>query len=639
VYRVQHVRLDKILALKVLFEHAHQNPRMIKRFEREARATCRIGHENIVEITDFARDRSIGYYFVMELLEGETLGERLQKLGPMPAARVVHIAKQMADALAATHTKGIIHRDLKPENIFLTRKPGRDDFVKLVDFGIAAMADFDEHEPRLTNHGTMLGTPSYMSPEQARGKRADHRSDIYSFGIILYELVTGKVPFRNNEPMVVLEMHRSTPPIPPTVFRSDLAIPAELESIIMRALRKSTTQRYQSMREIFNDFDALGSTLDMTTLETVGRRVDNEGHRAAELHEREEPEWLDEELLLVEPKPAKPIIRSPQLLSEVDTTMPMAIDPETSKQSTTVPMNRPRVSDELPTSSPLGPDKKGVKGERLSAPVATVLPKASTSKPAGVSTKSPWERAAKSAHLEPVPQLPPVAPQAQSIRAEEKTPQSTRFWHYPAVMVLLGFLVTFAAYVVITDGFSSSTDNVTPRPEELLTGVPEKPSVETRPVQTEAEKVNRPASIGTEERRAAEKISSDGAPVGDVHTTAQPTSQPPATTLRPPLIRRIEAAADAKPRRRTENVVSTIRLELRSKPLGASVSIDSKPVGTTPITVSLPRGKVGRIITFEKGGVIRRKTITTDKDHVLTVRLTKSARNRGDSGGGNYDLY
>ena len=101
VYRVQHVRLDKILALKVLFEHAHQNPRMIKRFEREARATCRIGHENIVEITDFARDRSIGYYFVMELLEGETLGERLQKLGPMPAARVVHIAKQMADALAA----------------------------------------------------------------------------------------------------------------------------------------------------------------------------------------------------------------------------------------------------------------------------------------------------------------------------------------------------------------------------------------------------------------------------------------------------------------------------------------------------------------------------------------------------------
>ena len=175
--------------------------------------------------------------------------------------------------------------------------------------------------------------------------------------------------------MVVLEMHRY-PPIPPTVFRSDLAIPAELESIIMRALRKSTTQRYQSMREIFNDFDALGSTLDMTTLETVGRRVDNEGHRAAELHEREEPEWLDEELLLVEPKPAKPIIRSPQLLSEVDTTMPMAIDPETSKQSTTVPMNRPRVSDELPTSSPLGPIRRG-EGDRLSAPVATVLPKAS----------------------------------------------------------------------------------------------------------------------------------------------------------------------------------------------------------------------------------------------------------------------
>lgn len=270
VYRVQHIRLDKTLALKVLFDRTGENPRMIKRFEREARAACRIGHDNIVEITDFARFGDHGYYFVMEYLEGETLGRRIKRLGPMAPGRLVHIGCQIADALAATHSKGIIHRDLKPDNVFLTHRRADADFVKVLDFGIAAMMEPGEHAIGLTDHGAMLGTPAYMSPEQATGMAATAQSDIYSLGILLYEMATGSVPFRDQNAMSVLEMHRAREPMAPRAARPDLDIPEGIEAVILRALRKSLSQRYSSMREVQSD---LMDALPAATIETgqIGR--------------------------------------------------------------------------------------------------------------------------------------------------------------------------------------------------------------------------------------------------------------------------------------------------------------------------------------------------------------------------------
>jgi serine/threonine-protein kinase len=275
---------------------------MIKRFEREARATCRIGHENIVGITDFARDSRVGYYFVMEHLVGETLGSRLQKLGPMPSPQIIHVACQIADALAATHAKGIVHRDLKPDNVFLVRKRDENSFVKILDFGIVGMADMDDAQPRLARHEAMRGTPAYMSPEQAEGQNPDHRSDIYSLGIMLYELATGQVPYRNAAALAVLEMHRSSEPTPPREARPDLEILPALERIILRALRKSPAQRYQSMREVYNDMVNLSQQIDMRGV--MGRlpehRVDGPPTPAPEDIETEEPEWLDEDLVLLD---------------------------------------------------------------------------------------------------------------------------------------------------------------------------------------------------------------------------------------------------------------------------------------------------------------------------------------------------
>ena len=247
VYLAEHVTIQKKIALKVLLHEYAKKDLIKQRFLQEAKAAAKIGHENIVDIIDFGHTPTGSLFFAMEYLEGDDLSKVLQMNGPMSWGRTKPILLQVCRALEAAHGKGIIHRDMKPENVFLEDREGKRDFVKILDFGIAKVG-LEEGDERLTRTGMVFGTPHYMSPEQAMGKKPDNRVDIYSLGVIVYEMLTGEVPFNADSFMGILTLHISEKPIPPRELRDD--IPREVEAIILKALSKKPEDRYQSMAEM-----------------------------------------------------------------------------------------------------------------------------------------------------------------------------------------------------------------------------------------------------------------------------------------------------------------------------------------------------------------------------------------------------
>ncbi len=261
VYLAEHVMIERRVAIKILSQDFASKPDLVQRFIQEARAAARIGHENIVEVHDFGETASGSVFFTMEFLEGQDLAQIIQKHGQLPAQRIRHIVGQLCRALAAAHAKGIVHRDLKPENIYLVEKEGKSDFVKILDFGIAKMTTMEAGNnnsggaagSRLTQSGMIFGTAEYMSPEQARGETPDHRVDIYALGCILYEMLTGKVPFHAETYMGTLTKHMFEAPEPPS--RRNRSTPADLEAICLRAMDKDRTRRFQSMTEFCQAID------------------------------------------------------------------------------------------------------------------------------------------------------------------------------------------------------------------------------------------------------------------------------------------------------------------------------------------------------------------------------------------------
>jgi serine/threonine-protein kinase len=250
VYLAEHVFIEKRVALKVLSEDFARKADLVARFMQEAKAASKIGHENIVDITDFGETASGSVFFAMEFLDGMDLAGHIKSGGAMSFARAKPIMNQICRALGAAHGKGIIHRDMKPENVYLVTREGRADFVKVLDFGIAKMSALDEGGSRLTRTGMIFGTPEYMSPEQAKGDKPDHRVDIYAAGCILYEMLTGDVPFHAETFMGVLTKHMFENPEPPSQRAPHANIAPDVEAVCMKALAKDRDQRYQSMKEL-----------------------------------------------------------------------------------------------------------------------------------------------------------------------------------------------------------------------------------------------------------------------------------------------------------------------------------------------------------------------------------------------------
>lgn len=265
VYLAEHVIIEKRVALKVLSRDFARKADLVQRFMQEAKAASRIGHENIVDITDFGETPSGSVFFAMEFLDGHDLAHHIRSGGPMPFDRARHIATQICRALGAAHAKGIIHRDMKPENVFLVERERRMDFVKILDFGIAKISSLDSEAggSRLTRTGMIFGTPEYMSPEQARGDRPDHRVDVYAMGCILYEMLTGDVPFHADTFMGVLTRHMFDAPEPMSQRNPAIALPPGVEEVVMRALAKDREQRFQTMKEFSLALAACGGAMNV----------------------------------------------------------------------------------------------------------------------------------------------------------------------------------------------------------------------------------------------------------------------------------------------------------------------------------------------------------------------------------------
>jgi serine/threonine protein kinase len=246
VYRAEHIHIDKRVAVKLLRGEASRDEKNVKRLQREARATSTIGHDNIVAIEDFGKAEDGTVYLVMEWLEGETLGQVLDR-ETIEAERALRIIEQVCDALHAAHEAGVIHRDLKPDNIFLATDDDGDEIVKLVDFGIAK---FMRDDGRITKTGTFVGTPDYVAPEQALGEEVDRRADIYAIGVILYELYTGTLPFSARTFMSILEQHITAQPEAPNERNPERHTPEPIVDIIMRCMAKEPHQRYDTAVEV-----------------------------------------------------------------------------------------------------------------------------------------------------------------------------------------------------------------------------------------------------------------------------------------------------------------------------------------------------------------------------------------------------
>ena len=271
VYEATHTLIGKRVAVKVLLEKYAQREAIVQRLEQEARLASSCQNEHIIDITDFGTTEDGRTFVVMEYLEGESLAECLARETRLPEQRILRILSQAASALAAAHAKGIVHRDIKPENLFLLRRKDAD-FVKVVDFGISKSlraSDEAEEQPRLTQTGMVLGTPLYMSPEQARGDdELDARVDIYALGVIMYEAATGRVPFVGNNYLSVISQVLNEEPRPVREARPELS--EEFEAIVMRAMDKERDSRYASAQDLLGDITAL---LDDPTRSTERAKI------------------------------------------------------------------------------------------------------------------------------------------------------------------------------------------------------------------------------------------------------------------------------------------------------------------------------------------------------------------------------
>lgn len=262
VYLGEHVHMHKRIAVKILHPEVDEQPEIVARFEREAVVGAHVRHPNIANATDFGKLDDGAYFLVLDYIEGRNLGDLICD-GPMPADRVVRIAKQLAGALAAAHALGIVHRDMKPRNIMLDKNM----VPHLIDFGFAKMSADKlpltatrETRPasRLTGVGVIFGTIRYLAPESAHGMDAvDERADLYALGVIMYEMLAGKHPFDSTDPVEMFNHHRVTLPPPFSERAPGVNVPSELDGIIRKLLEKDPYERYQTAKELVDALEVL----------------------------------------------------------------------------------------------------------------------------------------------------------------------------------------------------------------------------------------------------------------------------------------------------------------------------------------------------------------------------------------------
>ena len=264
VFLAEDLQSGRPVAIKCLTESAMAKPGLVRRFIREARGTASLDHPHIVEICDVGQTDAEVAFFVMEYLDGEHLGDTLAREGPMAWERVVKLVRPIASALALAHEQGIVHRDLKPENCVRITREGEPDIVKLIDFGVAKFEDGE----RTTKAGCLVGTPQYLAPEAIAGESADLRVDVYALGVLMFELLTGEVPFDDPQLMEVLTAHRYDPVPRLGARRPGIELPSGAEALVHKALAKRVEDRFANMGELLAALDEVAAGAARNTIET-----------------------------------------------------------------------------------------------------------------------------------------------------------------------------------------------------------------------------------------------------------------------------------------------------------------------------------------------------------------------------------
>ena len=248
VYKVEHVRIGKLLAMKLLTGELSRNPDVVRRFKLEALTVSKLSSPSTVQVFDFGAAEGLTY-LVMELVAGEDLGRTLRSQGPMPWSRVARIIIQVCSSLAEAHQKGIVHRDIKPENVMLVRARDGSDLAKVLDFGLAKLRE-GEGLNDVTSQGAIVGTPYFMAPEQIKGEAVDARTDIYALGAMMYRALTGHYPFNGTTPMAVFTKHLTELPTSPIDRAPDLEIPVGINRLVLKALSKNAEARFQKVEDV-----------------------------------------------------------------------------------------------------------------------------------------------------------------------------------------------------------------------------------------------------------------------------------------------------------------------------------------------------------------------------------------------------
>ena len=269
VYRATQTTLGRHVAVKILHPELTQNPDAVRRFHREARVATALEHPNLVRVFLFGElPEDQGLYLVMEFLEGRSLTTLLREDGALPLGRALHLATQIADAVGHAHGKGIVHRDVKPENVHVVTRHGDPDFVKVLDFGIARLLWDDQSV--MTQSGVIFGTARYISPEGAAGETTDARSDVYSIGVLLYQLLAGRTPFDASSPVAMLMKHIHD--TPRALSRRVKNVPSAVEDVVMRALAKRPEARYANAAELAEALRAAAATTGLALRPRLGQR-------------------------------------------------------------------------------------------------------------------------------------------------------------------------------------------------------------------------------------------------------------------------------------------------------------------------------------------------------------------------------
>jgi serine/threonine-protein kinase len=269
VFQAEQQPMGRLVALKILRAALADDPQQVERFKREAQAASRLTHPNTIIVHDFGQGQDGVVFLAMEYLDGKTLARALEEEGRLEPRRAARIMAQICGSLHEAHGQGVVHRDLKPENIFLTQRGGQGEFVKVLDFGIAKIRDIGAGNKleTITRQGAIFGTPQYMSPEQIKGADLDARSDVYALGVMLYQMLSGVLPFKAATAVEMLTKHLAEAPAPLKVDTADAATVARLEAVALRALAKDRNHRQASAEAFLEDLqDAVGDAARPTSV-------------------------------------------------------------------------------------------------------------------------------------------------------------------------------------------------------------------------------------------------------------------------------------------------------------------------------------------------------------------------------------